>query len=106
MEWRRDTAGQVIAPSQVAAGARVMRTVAGFVIQLILAVATVCSRSASAADVTFITDFGYYGRHAYFYVALDKGYYKAENLDVNINSASSIAYVPHSISIPVRDCHP
>jgi NitT/TauT family transport system substrate-binding protein len=84
MEWRRNTAGQDIAPSQVAAGAKVMRTVAGSVIQLILAVATVCSRSASAADVTFITDFGYYGRHAYFYVALDKGYYKAENLDVNI----------------------
>ena len=34
--------------------------------------------------MNFITDFGYNGRHAYFYVALDKGYYKAEGLDVTI----------------------
>src|SRR5262245_64849737 len=39
---------------------------------------------AAAVDVNFITDFGYNGRHSYFYVALDKGYYKAEGLDVNI----------------------
>src|SRR5271155_4150559 len=40
--------------------------------------------SAGAVEINFTTDFGYYGRHAYFYVALDKGYYKAEGLDVNI----------------------
>ncbi len=40
--------------------------------------------SVRATDVNFITDFGYNGRHAYFYVALDKGYYKAEGLDVSI----------------------
>jgi len=41
--------------------------------------------SASAADkVTFVTDFGYLGRHAYYFVALEKGYYKDANLDVNI----------------------
>jgi len=39
---------------------------------------------AQAAEVNITTDFGYNGRHAYFYVALDKGYYKAEGLDVNI----------------------
>lgn len=39
---------------------------------------------ASAKEVNFITDFGYNGRHSYFYVALDKGYYKAEGLEVNI----------------------
>ncbi|QIB34244.1 ABC transporter substrate-binding protein [Ancylobacter pratisalsi] len=39
---------------------------------------------AQAAEVNLITDFGFNGRHAYFYVALDKGYYKAEGLDVNI----------------------
>ena len=39
---------------------------------------------AGAAEVNFITDFGYNGRHSYFYVALDKGYYKAEGLEVNI----------------------
>lgn len=40
--------------------------------------------SVEAADVNFITDFGFNGRHAYYYVALDKGYYKQEGLDVNI----------------------
>lgn len=41
--------------------------------------------SASAADsVTLITDFGFNGRHAYFFVALEKGYYKDAGLDVKI----------------------
>lgn len=41
--------------------------------------------SAVAADkVTFVTDFGYLGRHAYYFVALDKGYYKEAGLDVEI----------------------
>jgi NitT/TauT family transport system substrate-binding protein len=41
--------------------------------------------AASAQDkVTFVTDFGFNGRHAYFYVALEKGYYKNANLDVTI----------------------
>jgi NitT/TauT family transport system substrate-binding protein len=40
---------------------------------------------AAAADkVTFVTDFGYNGRHAYYFVALDKGYYAKQNLDVDI----------------------
>lgn len=43
------------------------------------------SQIAVAADsVTFITDFGFNGRHSYYYVALDKGYYKAAGLDVTI----------------------
>ena len=41
-----------------------------------------CGHAATA--VNFITDFGYNGRHSYYYVALDKGYYKAEGLDVTI----------------------
>ena len=40
--------------------------------------------AAQAEDVNFITDFGFNGRHAYYYVALDKGYYKDEGLDVSI----------------------
>lgn len=40
--------------------------------------------AAHAAEVNVTTDFGFNGRHAYFYVALDKGYYKAEGLDVTI----------------------
>lgn len=39
---------------------------------------------AMAEPVNFITDFGFNGRHAYFYVALDKGYYEEEGLDVTI----------------------
>jgi NitT/TauT family transport system substrate-binding protein len=48
-----------------------------------LATVSVHLTPASAAEVNFITDFGYNGRHSYFYVALDKGYYKAEGLEVN-----------------------
>jgi NitT/TauT family transport system substrate-binding protein len=40
---------------------------------------------AGAADkITFVTDFGYNGRHAYYFVALEKGYYARHNLDVQI----------------------
>jgi NitT/TauT family transport system substrate-binding protein len=40
---------------------------------------------AEANDkVTFVTDFGSLGRHAYYFVALEKGYYKSEGLDVTI----------------------
>jgi NitT/TauT family transport system substrate-binding protein len=40
---------------------------------------------AFAADkITFVTDFGYLGRHSYYFVALEKGYYKDADLDVNI----------------------
>jgi len=43
------------------------------------------SRDAAAADkITFVTDFGYNGRHSYYFVALDKGYYSKQNLDVDI----------------------
>ena len=45
-----------------------------------------CAASAAnAADkIKFVTDFGYLGRHAYYFVALEKGYYKDANLDVEI----------------------
>lgn len=40
---------------------------------------------AAAMDkVTVITDAGFLGRHAYYFVAIQKGYYKAENLDVRV----------------------
>jgi NitT/TauT family transport system substrate-binding protein len=42
-------------------------------------------QSAQAADkITFVTDFGYNGRHAYYFVALEKGYYARLELDVQI----------------------
>lgn len=51
----------------------------------ILAALTAAAQGAAAADkITFVTDFGYNGRHAYYFVALDKGYYARQNLDVDI----------------------
>jgi len=34
--------------------------------------------------ITFATDFGFFGRHAPYYTALDKGFFKEMNLDVKI----------------------
>jgi NitT/TauT family transport system substrate-binding protein len=50
-----------------------------------LATTAVASPDCFAADkVTFVTDFGYNGRHSYYFVALEKGYYARENLEVSI----------------------
>lgn len=38
---------------------------------------------AHATEVNFVTDFGYYGRHSYYYFAFDKGYYKQEGIELN-----------------------
>src|SRR5258708_18407996 len=46
---------------------------------------------AQAESVTFITDFGFHGRHAYYYVALDRGYYKEAGLDATIVRGSGSA---------------
>jgi NitT/TauT family transport system substrate-binding protein len=52
----------------------------------LLVFALVCvGHAADALDnVTLVTDFGYNGRHAYFFDALDKSYYKDAGLDVKI----------------------
>ena len=42
------------------------------------------SHAQALDSVSLITDFGYNGRHAYFFVALDKGYYAAAGLDLKI----------------------
>jgi NitT/TauT family transport system substrate-binding protein len=39
---------------------------------------------AQLDKVTLITDFGYNGRHAYFFEALDRGYYRDAGLEVKI----------------------
>ena len=41
-------------------------------------------RVEALENVSLITDFGYNGRHAYFFVALDNGHYKEGELDVKI----------------------
>ncbi|CAN5286621.1 ABC transporter substrate-binding protein [soil metagenome] len=59
-------------------------------------------QAAQAAETNFITDFGFNGRHAYFYVAREKGYYKAEGFDVNFvrgqGSADAIKKVAAGIA--------
>lgn len=40
--------------------------------------------AAEPTKVVFSTDWGYNGRHAYYFTALDKGYFKEEGLDVEI----------------------
>ena len=51
-----------------------MRPLARLRILMAAAAVSCCALSAQAADVNFITDFGFNGRHTYYYVALEKGY--------------------------------
>jgi NitT/TauT family transport system substrate-binding protein len=53
---------------------------------LLIAAAMLLRPAPSAAldAVVLITDFGYNGRHAYFFLALDRGYYRDAGLDVKI----------------------
>ena len=59
-----------------------MRVFARLVGALLLAAVTF-PLAVHAAEVNFITDFGFYGRQSYFYVAYDKGYYKEEGIELN-----------------------
>ena len=58
-----------------------MRHVVRAAAAALLAIAAVLP--ARAENVTFITDFGFNGRHAYYYVALERGYYRQAGLDVS-----------------------
>jgi NitT/TauT family transport system substrate-binding protein len=51
---------------------------------LLMLVGAMSTAARAETDVSVITDFGFNGRHAYFYVALDKGFYKQEGLNVTI----------------------
>src|SRR6266568_5378381 len=53
-------------------------------LRILMAVAAVCGPSGTGSDGNFLPEFCFNGRHAYYYVALEKGYYKAEGLNVNI----------------------
>jgi NitT/TauT family transport system substrate-binding protein len=65
-----------------AAPKAIRRIVAGAMIASAILVRPSASRALD--DVTLITDFGYNGRHAYFFDALDKGYYRDAGLEVKI----------------------
>ena len=57
-----------------------MRHVVRAAVAALLALAAVLP--VHAENLTFITDFGFNGRHAYYYVALERGYYRQAGLDV------------------------
>jgi NitT/TauT family transport system substrate-binding protein len=60
----------------------VRRIVAG---ALIASTILLCPSASRALDnVTFIIDWAYNGRHAYFFEALDRGYYRDAGLEVKI----------------------
>ena len=63
----------------------------------IVAIATMTGAANAADHVVFITDYGLYGRHAYYFVAMEKGYYADENLDIELvrsqGSANTIKQV-------------
>jgi NitT/TauT family transport system substrate-binding protein len=60
-------------------------SVPGVVGALVASAMLLQSGETQALDsVTLITDFGFNGRHAYFFTALDRGYYKDAGLDVKI----------------------
>jgi NitT/TauT family transport system substrate-binding protein len=50
----------------------------------VLALLLLSERTWALDNVTLITDFGYNGRHAYFFVAIEKGYYRDADLDVKV----------------------
>lgn len=49
-----------------------------------IAALTTTTGAGAADKITFVTDYGLYGRHAYYFVAIEKGYYARENLDIEI----------------------
>ena len=58
------------------------RNVTGMLAALAVVAGTV---TAAAQDkVGVITDAGFLGRHAYYFVAIERGFYKEANLDVNV----------------------
>jgi NitT/TauT family transport system substrate-binding protein len=71
------------ASSSPATEGQTMKFRARLTAALLATLATAGVSIAQAAEINFITDFGFNGRHAYFYVAREKGYYKAEGFDVN-----------------------
>jgi NitT/TauT family transport system substrate-binding protein len=70
-------------------GGYAVRLWAGWLVALALGMGTLGGAGSPAAGqarqkVTFVTDFGFNGRHAYYFVALDRGYYREAGLDVQI----------------------
>ena len=66
-------------------------------IAVVIVLPTFSSVLQAAEKTTFVTDYGLYGRHAYYFVAMEKGYYARENLEIEIvrsqGSANTIKQV-------------
>ena len=64
------------------------------------ALSMIAGRAEAADKLVFVTDYGLYGRHAYYFVAMEKGYYARENLDVEVvrsqGSANTIKQVANA----------
>ena len=54
------------------------------ILAAVLAISAGVVPAAAQDKVGVITDAGFLGRHAYFFVVIEKGYYKEANLDVNV----------------------
>jgi NitT/TauT family transport system substrate-binding protein len=54
------------------------------VLALLVALLALPTTLQVAEKITFVTDYGLYGRHAYYFVAIEKGHYARENLEVEI----------------------
>jgi len=74
------------------------KVVTGLLAQALLVLCGTAGNSSDAraqvakmTDVTFSLDFIVLGRHAPFYVAIEKGFYKEENLNVNVIAAKGTA---------------
>jgi NitT/TauT family transport system substrate-binding protein len=73
-------------PSSSVHAHRAMRCLSELLRRCLLALAlpSMASATAQAAEITLVTDFGVNGRHAYFFVAQEKGYYREAGLNVSI----------------------
>src|SRR4051794_7011902 len=59
-------------------------TTFGWLTLAMLGIGSAGDRPPAFDHVTLVTDFGFNGRHAYFFVAIEKGYYKAADLEVKV----------------------
>jgi NitT/TauT family transport system substrate-binding protein len=60
------------------------------------------SASNALDNVIFTTDFGYFGRNAFFFVALDKGYYRDAGLDpARIDATVDVVNGAFQLATPV-----
>ncbi len=81
-------------------GSRILQNAIGRAALAAIGLVSAFEMAHAADKITFTTDFGLYGRHAYYFVALEKGYYARENLDVNIvrspGSAAAVKQVANN----------